>query len=349
MKYFKILLIALIFISTVFLSWQFFSLSKVDYPINDLINPIVAKEIPQPSITTLIAVGDIMPGRTVETKILKYDDWSYPFKETYQITSTGDIVFGNLESPLTEGVPTPAGEMIFRTDPKIIEGLKFGGFNVLSIANNHIKNQNTDGIINTIKVLDEANVKHTGAGENITQAKQPVILEVNDLKFGVLAYLESSLVPNSYGAGENNSGSPFMDITGLKEDINKLKEEADIIIISMHAGTEYTDKPNQKQIDFAHTAIDVGANLVIGHHPHVVQPIEHYKDGLILYSLGNFIFDQMWSEETREGVVAKITFYDTEIEELELIPIKIYDYSQPRVLSDKDSKQILQRMSDFTF
>jgi len=349
MKYFKISLVILIFISTGFFSWEFFSLSNFDYPVDNLVNPIVAKEIPQPSITTLIAVGDIMPGRTVETKILKYNDWSYPFRETFQITNDGDIIFGNLESPLIEGSPTPAGKMIFRTDPKIIEGLKFGGFNILSLANNHIKNQGTNGIINTIKVLDEAGIKHTGAGENITQAEQATIFDINDIKFGILAYLDNSFVPSSYGAGENNSGSPFMNLADLKKDISNLKEKTDIIIISMHAGTEYTNNPNQKQIEFAHTAIETGANLVIGHHPHVVQPVEYYKNGLIIYSLGNFIFDQMWSKETREGAIAKITFYDKEINKLELIPIKIYDYSQPRVLSEEEGQEILKRMLDFTF
>ncbi|MDP2685171.1 MAG: CapA family protein [bacterium] len=349
MKYFKSFLIVFILILVIFSGWQFLSYDDFTYPDVNLINPITAKEINQPITTTLIAVGDIMPGRTVEMKILKYNDWLYPFRETYQITSTGDIVFANLESPLIEGTPTPNGSFVFRTDPQIIDGLKYGGFNIVSLANNHIKNQGTNGIANTINELDLANISHTGVGENIFKASTPAIMTVNNISFGFLAYLDSSFVPGSYGADDINSGSPFMNLTRLKTDINQLKEKVDVVIISMHAGTEYADLPNQKQIEFAHTAIDNGADLIIGHHPHVVQPIEYYNDGLILYSLGNFIFDQMWSEETREGAIAKITFENTEIIDLELIPVKTFDYSQPQILGEEEGKSILDRMSDFTF
>ncbi|XOU94196.1 MAG: CapA family protein [Candidatus Kerfeldbacteria bacterium] len=298
---------------------------------------------------TLIAVGDIMPGRTVESKILKYNDWLYPFRETYQVTTTGDIVFANLESPLVEGTTTPTGSMVFRTDPKIISGLKYGGFNVLSLANNHIKNQGSDGISNTINELNLANISYTGAGLNIDEATTPAIITINDTTFGFLAYLDDTFVPESYGATETRSGSPFMNVNLLINDINKLKDGVDVVIISMHAGVEYTDKPNQKQIDFAHTAIDNGADLIIGHHPHVVQSTEIYKDGYIIYSLGNFIFDQMWSEKTREGAITKITFIEKRLDHVEFIPIKSFDYSQPRILNEQEGENILKRMNNFTF
>jgi len=298
---------------------------------------------------TLVAVGDIMPGRTVEQKMIKYNDWSYPFRETYQITTTGDIVFGNLESPLIEGPIVQAGGMIFRASPKSVEGLTFGNFNMLSLANNHMKNQGTEGIQKTTEYLNNAGIKHTGAGLTKKEAREPAIIETKDIKFGFLAYVDSSFTPDSYEATASRSGSPFLNEQELIEDITNLKDNADVIIISMHAGTEYASQPNQKQISFAHTAIDSGATLVIGHHPHVVQPVEQYKDGYILYSLGNFIFDQMWSEQTKESVIAIITFKNTEVDNIELIPIKIYDYCQPRVLSNSDGQYIIDRMQNFTF
>lgn len=299
--------------------------------------------------TTLIAVGDIMPGRTVEQKMLQYNDWTYPFKETYQVTTTGDIIFGNLESPLTEGPVVPAGSLVFRASPQTTTGLQFGGFNVVSLANNHMKNQGTKGIQETIAYLDQAGIKHAGAGLTDSEARQPTTIEINGIKFSFLAYTDSSFTPNSYEAAANRSGSPFMNEQQLIEDINSLKNNADVIIISMHAGTEYSSQPNQKQIDFAHTAIDNGAKLVIGHHPHVVQPMEEYKNGYIFYSLGNFVFDQMWSEATRESAIAVITFGKIDIENIELVPIKIFDYSQPRVLSDLEGQSIISRMTGFTF
>jgi len=330
--------------------WYFYRACDMTCAIEtDLVTPARAQMSDPPATTTLIAVGDIMPGRTVESKMQQYDDWLYPFRETYQVTTTGDIVFGNLESPLIDGATTPAYNMVFRADPGFTAGLQFGGFNILSLANNHMKNQGTEGIINTRQTLDNANIYHVGAGENIDQASHPVIMEKNGIKFAFLAYLDSSFVPDSYGAKANTSGSPFMEIEKMQQNIKNIQNQADVIIVSMHAGTEYADRPNQKQIDFAHAAIESGAELVIGHHPHVVQPVEYYQDGIILYSLGNFIFDQMWSEKTREGAMAVINFSGTEITNLELIPVKIFDYSQPRVLTETQGQEILNRMSDFTF
>ncbi len=290
-----------------------------------------------------------MLARTVESKIIKYNNYLYPFEETHQITTTGDIVFGNLETPLIDGTVVPAGGMVFRANPKSVEGLTFGGFNMLSLANNHIKNKGTDGITNTINVLDNAEINFAGAGINLEEAQKPKIIEINGIKFGFLAYLDDAFVPDSYLATNDNSGSPNMDINKLIEDLDELKEISDVMIVSMHSGIEYTLNPTQKQYDFARASIDNGAKLVIGHHPHVVQPIEKYKDGYILYSLGNFIFDQMWSEETREGAIAIINFEQTSISNIELIPIKIYDYSQPRVLNSEEGADILKRMTDFTF
>ncbi len=298
---------------------------------------------------TLIAVGDIMLSRNVEQKMISKNDWLYPFRETHQITTTGDIVFGNLESPLIEGPIVQTGQMSFRANPKAVEGLKFGGFNILSLANNHMKNQGSQGIERTIEVLNEKGLKHVGAGLNAEQARQPAILEINGIKFGFLAYLDSAFTPASYEATTSRSGSPFMNEQTLIDDLKKLKPRVDVMIVSMHAGAEYMLTPNEKQKNFAHTAIDHGASLVIGHHPHVVEPIERYNDGYILYSLGNFVFDQMWSEETRQGAIATVTFQDKTVSEIKLTPIKIYDYAQPRILTDAEGEAIIKRMTDFTF
>jgi poly-gamma-glutamate synthesis protein (capsule biosynthesis protein) len=297
----------------------------------------------------LIAVGDIMLSRNVEQKMINKKDWAYPFRKTYQSTSTGDIVFANLETPLIEGQIIETGQMVFRADPKAVEGLKLGGFNVLSLANNHMKNQGTAGIDETITTLDAANIQHAGAGDNADEAQKPAIIKVDGKKFGFLAYLDSAFTPASYEATTLQSGSPFLDEQALIDDLKKLKPQVDVMIVSMHAGVEYTLAPNEKQKSFAHTAIDHGAALVIGHHPHVVEPIERYNDGYILYSLGNFVFDQMWSEETREGAMATVEFLGTQILNIKLTPTKIYEYSQPKILSDEEGKSIIERMTDFTF
>jgi poly-gamma-glutamate synthesis protein (capsule biosynthesis protein) len=112
----------------------------------------------------------------------------------------------------------------------------------------------------------------------------------------------------------------------------------------MHAGYEYQTYPNQQQKEFAEAAVDSGAELVLGHHPHVVQTTEVYNGGYIIYSLGNLVFDQMWSEETREGIIARCQFLNSEVRSVEFIPIKIENYSQPRLANEAESDKILSRM-----
>jgi poly-gamma-glutamate synthesis protein (capsule biosynthesis protein) len=116
----------------------------------------------------------------------------------------------------------------------------------------------------------------------------------------------------------------------LTQDIERAKEKAHVVIVSIHWGTEYEQSPTERQRMFAHLAVDSGASLILGHHPHVVQPVEQYKDGYIFYSLGNFVFDQMWSEETRNGLIARIFFEGRQIKKVETITVTIYEFHQPR-------------------
>lgn len=309
--------------------------------------PVLQAATPD-STLSLIAVGDIMLSRNVEQKMIKQNDWRYPFRETYRVTTTGDIIFGNLESPLIEGPIVQTGEMVFRADPKSAAGLQFAGFTVLSLANNHLMNKGTAGLKKTIETLDRANIAHAGAGTDSRSANYPAILTVKGKKVGFLAYTDSAFTPAGYEATPSKAGCAFMDVQTMQQDITDLKKNVDIIVVSMHAGTEYATQPNEKQKAFARTAIDNGAALVIGHHPHVLEPYERYQEGYILYSLGNFVFDQMWSEPTREGAIANITFTDNAVSAINFVPIKIFYFSQPRLLSDSEGQPILDLLNSFT-
>lgn len=292
----------------------------------------------------LNAMGDIMLSRVVEQKMLEYNDFSYPFKKIYPLAASADIVFGNLESPILEGRIIKSGEMIFRADPRAVEGLKLAGFNVLNLANNHILNFGKDGLSNTIEVLEKNNISYIGAGLKKENISKPAIKNIKGVRFAFLGYTYN--FDQRKSTGGEIYGSANMDIEQMKKDVEKAKENSDIVIVSMHAGEEYSISSGGTQRNFARAAIDSGASLVIGHHPHVVQNAEKYKDGYILYSLGNFVFDQMWSEETRLGVIAKIYFNssDKKVSGINFIPIKIYDYSQPRITEKEEAKKILDRL-----
>lgn len=294
--------------------------------------------------TTLIAVGDIMLSRYVEDTMKRKDDWSYPFRATAALTKTGDIVFGNLETPLINGPAVLTDELFFRADPRSVEGLSAGGFTVISLANNHMKNKGTDGIVSTVEALDTAKIAHVGAGLNAAEASRPVVIAKNGIRFGFLAYVDPGITPASYRATETQSGSPFMEVAAMAQDVAQLKTSADVIIVSMHAGVEYADQPSARQKEFARAAITAGASLVIGHHPHVVQPLEQYRGGYILYSLGNFIFDQMQPEAARASVIATITFTGRTIKQPTFTPVQIFEYNQPRIVSETAGAPILARL-----
>jgi len=345
-KYYTLLLITATSVALGLLIWQLVFVTDPSSPQLYSLTPL-KKPSPNPSqpVTTLVAVGDIMLARTVEQTMLRHDDWLYPFRETFQLTSIADITFGNLETPLTEGVVVEPYGMVFRADPKAAEGLAYGGFDVVSLANNHLKNQGAGGIQTTINTLRNAGIQHIGAGATLAKARKPVLITAHDITFGFLAYADDSFMPSSYVATDQNAGSPILDETLLKQDIVLLSKQADVIIVSMHAGNEYSPTPNDRQIAFAHSAIDNGAQLVIGHHPHVIQPLEEYNGGYIFYSLGNFVFDQMWSEATRESVIATISFTGTEIQRIDLTPIKIFDYCQPRVIENEAGDRLIQLMN----
>lgn len=292
---------------------------------------------------SLLAVGDIMLSRYVARKIDAKDDIHYPFINVRNYLKQADIVFGNLESPITAGRKIGSGEMIFRANPGMEQALKEVGFNVLSLANNHVPNFGDRGIRETLAYLDTAGIKHTGAGWDDADAYAPVFLEIKGFTFAFLAYNDTDVVPPVYEATPVHGGTAFMNIARMVTAIREAKRHADFVVVSMHSGHEYTAKANHSQSFFAHTAIDNGADLVIGHHPHVVQPIETYQGKFICYSLGNFIFDQSRSG-TREGLMAEFIFDRVGIVRIGLIPVIIEEYCRPRIVSEEQVPNLFKRL-----
>ena len=310
-------------------------------PLVFLKNSLVRKN--EQSIS-LIAVGDVMLSRTVARKMKAKNDINYPFLKIQDYLKSVDLVFGNLEGPITKGRDIEADEMIFRGDPGVEVALKNAGFSVVSLANNHTPDFSRTGIHDTLSLLDAADILHTGAGMNETDAYEPAFIDKLGIRFAILAYNDTDVAPPHYAASESRAGTAFMDIERMKQSVHAAGEKADIVIVSMHSGNEYTLHPNRRQKEFAHAAIDAGADLVIGHHPHVVQSAEKYKDKYIFYSLGNFVFDQMWSRETREGLALKIFFDKNGVTKIEPSAIIIEDFSQPRMADEKEKEIIFQRL-----
>ncbi len=291
----------------------------------------------------LVAAGDIMLSRGVAGAIRKHGgDPRHPFIKIEQQLQSGDIVFGNLENPITPGREIMMPEMTLRADPGVETALRDAGFTVLSLANNHLADFGSQGLLDTMQYLSRAGIEYTGAGKTIDSAFAAKFIEVKDLKLAFLAFTDPALVPESYLAGAEQSGVAFFEQEKVIAAVQDAREKADFVVVSMHAGTEYEPAPDLAQTRFARLAVDAGADLVLGHHPHVVQKTEKYKDKYIIYSLGNFIFDQKWSRATRIGLTAKIFITPEGVEKIEFLPVFINDQDQPQVLEGEEAKTALE-------
>lgn len=254
----------------------------------------------------VILTGDVMLGRSVMTKSLSLEDPVYPFRKVADKLSEADFVFINLENPIVESCPRTTTGLKFCTLPEMLEGLKLAGVNVANLANNHSRNYGEAGLEETKSHLEERGIAHTGLGKLVVKKEKGI-------KFGFLGF-------------DFLSKSPKDDDFDL---VRKSKEEADVLIVGVHWGLEYTGEPSTLQREWASRLVTEGGAIVVGHGPHWVQGKEESEEGLIYYSLGNFVFDQMWSERTKEGLLVKLTFRDGKLREEELLPIYMQNWAQP--------------------
>lgn len=273
----------------------------------------------------LLVTGDIIPARTVNYIMVTNNNFKLPFEKTANILKQGDIVFSNFESPLIKSCPLTNEGMIFCGSERAVEGLTFAGINVVSIANNHMSNYGEEGLDNTLSLLTKNNILVTGDGKIAYK-------QVKDKTFAFLGY-------NTIGSADNLDNK-------IREDIKLAKIKADFVVVMFHWGEEYTDKPAQLQKTLAHLAVEAGADLVVGNHPHQIQSIEFYKDKLIAYSHGNFVFDQMWSMATRQGVIGAYVFDDTGLINALYIPIIIDNFTTPRLADTKEKEEIIKKMKE---
>lgn len=260
----------------------------------------------------LIFVGDIMLSRYIGEMMAKRGDYDFPFALIKSSLANVDLVFGNLESPISDQGKSTGSLYPFKADPQAVNGLKNVGINLLSVANNHAFDYGRTAFEETLKNLTNAGLDYVGGGNNFSEAHQGILRKVNGTKIIFLAYTD--LLPKSDAAGDNNAGVAYLDIDQMVKDIKTAKEHSDLVIVSFHWGQEYQIKHNTHQETIAKAAIDAGASLVIGHHPHVIQDIGEYKGVTIVYSLGNFIFDQNFSSETNTGMALMVSIHNNKIE-----------------------------------
>jgi poly-gamma-glutamate capsule biosynthesis protein CapA/YwtB (metallophosphatase superfamily) len=275
---------------------------------------------------TMLFTGDIMLDRGVEFYITQHNDWKWPFLLIADTLKNADLTFGNLESVISDKGQNLGSIYSFRADPKALEGLTSAGFDVLSVANNHSLDYGSDALQDSIQRLKDSGIVPIGGGNNRYEANAPILKHFYASKYDSTGTTIAMLAYTATGsplwqAGENSPGIAWVNeskIPEFQQDIKQTKQKADVLIVSVHFGEEYQTQPSVMQKLIAQSAVDAGANIVIGHHPHVVQliepegsseperPVEQYKEGWIAYSLGNFVFDQGFSKETMEGLLLEV-------------------------------------------
>jgi poly-gamma-glutamate synthesis protein (capsule biosynthesis protein) len=255
---------------------------------------------PPPRTVRLVAVGDLMLGTSVKRVILEKGPRE-PFRRFRRFLAEADLAFGNLETPLSDrGAPTPGKSpqslrdrtnFIFRAPPAAAEGLAWAGFDVVSVANNHTMDYGPVALADTLTSLEDAGVEAVGAGEHVQAAWAPVFLARGGQTFAFFAISDvlprlSAAEPHRPGVAPAR-GARFLE--AMPAAIEAARERADRVIVSVHWGQERYTGATPKQTRLGRRLIDWGADVVIGHHTHVLGPVERYRGGLIHYSLGNFI------------------------------------------------------------
>lgn len=267
---------------------------------------------PRTGSVVLDAVGDLMLARGVATAVQRNGP-AWPFAKVSDRLRAADIRFGNLELALTDRGVQARKDYTFRAPPAANLSLSSAGFNVLDLANNHVLDYGAQGLLDTIGALSAVGILHTGANADAETAHAPVIVDVNGVRLAWLAYVNvpddsvTGFVARSLDAGPGRPGVAWGTPDGVKRDVAAAKLQADVVIVALHSGFEYTSEPNSIQRDLAHAAIDAGAALVLGAHPHVLQGIEYYKGGVIDYSLGNFVFDLDEADRAHLGLPSVLT------------------------------------------
>ncbi len=325
---------------------------------------------------SVMAFGDILLARTPGLRV-EANGFRYPFTGIRDLVSSADIAFANLENPASWlGTPYPGKpeDVTFRADPVTLFGLAWAGFDLVSLANNHMNDYGPRALAETLDFLDLLGVARVGAGRDLEEARRAVIVERDGVRFAFLAYAEPiwSVIgarPASAGrtwarieerfhgplpppappvrpdsAKSSLAGVAIADIPAMTDDVVRTRSffQPDYLFVSVHWGDELQRMPNRFQRAFGRAAIDAGATAVLGHHPHVLQAVEKYKNGLIIYSLGNLVFD-MASDQTYETAAFDLKLEAGRLVGLEIIPLRIGRGTYvPALAKEADARAILQ-------
>jgi len=291
---------------------------------------------------TVAAVGDMCFDSSVK-RLIASKGPKAPFSSTHKVLAKADVTVGNLECALSRrGHPVPGKTYTFRGSPTAIRGLKWAGFDLLALGNNHARDYGSVALKDTITHLDRNKIKHAGAGGNSKSAFRTAYITRDGAKIAFLSY--SQIGPASFKAGRRSAGTAYtQNLAAVTKAIKAANKKADYVIVSFHWGVERRHTPTAVQVRFGRAAVRAGANVVLSHHPHVIEGVEFYKKGLIAYSLGNFVFSP-GSDEGHDTMILTMTMGPKGVSSVVARPAHIDPYGRPVLARGATRSRILGKI-----
>jgi poly-gamma-glutamate capsule biosynthesis protein CapA/YwtB (metallophosphatase superfamily) len=304
--------------------------------------PPPAPAPPPPPRVVMLAGGDVCLARDIGQTLLKDPEHDF-FTTVAPLLKGADLRFANLEGPLSEQkgeTQSPWNALTFTGPPKGAEALARAGFDVVSTANNHAWDYRERGLTETLDNLDRAGVRHVGTGRDLQAAEAPLIIEKNGLRLGFLAVTDIW----NMGSLRTHKGASFVaradkDLLAASVRALRASGKADVIVVSYHGGVEYTDLPLPRTREILRASIDAGADMVLGHHPHVLQGIAWHAGKPILYSLGNLLMRLSQPDKKPTGYLARITIDAGQAPAIEVCPLVMRGITPTRVVTLSDPKE----------
>jgi poly-gamma-glutamate synthesis protein (capsule biosynthesis protein) len=306
------------------------------------------EELPDETVS-IAFVGDILLASSVES-LMRREGFDYPYAKALPYLREPDLTIGNLENPITtRGTPAEDKQYVFKGSPELLPSLREAGIDFVALANNHTLDQGVEGLLDTIDHLNEAGIRHAGAGQNDEEAFTPAVFDVKGMSIAVFSL--SRVVPHvSWKADKHHPGvAETYDSRRAVEAIRRAAGSHDLILVYAHWGEELKTEPRDIEKRLAREYIDAGADIVVGSHPHVLQGFEYYEGGWIAYSLGNFIFNVTTNAETRDtGVLNAVCGKDGGCS-LAFVPMRAIEPSRPEPLEGDERQAMLDLLEQRSF
>lgn len=285
---------------------------------------IIHEEVITKDELTISIAGDVLMDSSIRWQIDR-NGIEYPWEMVKEHFQEDTLTMVNLETSITnKGTKWEDKQYNFRSDPKNLQAMNEAGIDVVGLANNHTLDYGYDGFLDTLSHIDKSGIKRAGGGKNWKEAMEGTIIEKENTKIGILAF--SRVAPDVKWWATKNSpgivGAYDSQLVGALNQIKEMKNDVDILLLSIHWGVELSTTPRKVEIDLAKKLIDAGADIIMGHHPHVLQGVEIYKGKPIFYSLGNFVFGSK-NEITASTMIAQINIIDKNIDNIKIIPCTI--------------------------